>query len=357
MWRSSHVPRSPEVPLGRQWLPRTGAPGANPADARPARPGPIPATTLPTVERGTGLPTGARATTATTTRTRVVAGAALVAMAGIGLATALPAWADTSPTLRESNVLAATANDLGTGHCGVPQRSDQDVWVFMWPGGSAGSLLHLTVRFDTDGDDQGDTSRTESDAVNVGNANTLRYAVTTPAGWLLIDGTSQITGTSTQNQFRLASVCAGQASAPPTTGPSPSHATSRPAGSPPGAPVSGAPVSASASPSATPTPGASTPPVSASAAPAEGLGLAGGSGPGGGTSTRTVAQSHDTQLAAARHPVTPFVAAGLVIVAVSSAVVGLRRRRAEAWAGNAGAIGAGQRRRAGPAHAPRHRRH
>jgi hypothetical protein len=346
--------------LGGQRLPRTGA-EAHHADARPAQPDTMPATSTPAITgtaavRATSVaaarPAAVKAASAgaTATRARVIAGAAVAVAAAIGVATAVPAWADTSPTLRQSNVLATTANDHGTGQCGVPQRPDQDVWVFMWPGGNAGDLLHLTVRFDTDGDDQGDTSRTELDAVSVGTANSLRYAVTTPAGWLLVDGTSQITGTSAQNEFTLAWVCAGQASAPPSSGPTGSQGPTGHAGPPAGAPVSGAPTPSGPSRSTPPTPGASSAPASGSAAPSQGFGAEAGSGSSGDTSNSTVARLHDTRLAAARRPLTPFVAAGLVIVAVSGTVLGLRRRRGEAWAGNARAL----RRRGGRSRSARH---
>lgn len=299
---------------------------------------------------GTAAGAGSTRPAPTPVRVRVIAAAALAAAGAVGLATALPAWADTTPTLSDTHVLAATAADQGTGHCGVPQDPGQDVWVFTWPGGSAGSLEQLTVRYDSDGDEVADTSRTEAGAANLSTAKLLKYAVTTPAGWLLVDGTSLITGTAAQNQFRLAAVCAGQASAVPTPQPGVSPPAPTSGGRPSGAVTSGAPASSAAGASASPTAAASSVPASPSQAPWA-AGVPGGLGGSWGTPQIALPRSPDTQLAASRRPVTPYVAAGLVLVAASGTLLGVRRRRAQALAASPV-----RDHRRGGAHTARHRR-
>jgi hypothetical protein len=278
-----------------------------------------------------------------------------VGLVGAGLILSGTAWADTFPTLRDARVLAVTApNQQPAGRCGVSQRQDQDAWVFAWPGQSAGELVHLTVRFDTDGNDRADTSRTELDAQPVGPTG-MRYAVVTPAGWLLVDGTSQITGTSAQNRFQLSTVCAGQEApqTPPVPVPpsgSPAPGASVPASAP--LPASPQPSLTSASASPAPAPATSGADVATSAA---GVGSVGGPGvPAAAVAEPRSAVPSPERLSTVSHdgPLARVVLGTLLAVAALAALAGRRWRRVEAVTALAVAAHSRARR-----HTPRHAQH
>jgi hypothetical protein len=97
--------------------------------------------------------------------------------------------------------------------------------------------------------------------------------------------------------------------------------------------------------------------VSAAPLGASGGGSAAGGGadPGGsdvsrsGGSLFTLPRGRDARLVAAARPVLPYIAGALVLVAVGSVLVGVRRRRSEAWADAAAGW-------FGPGNTGRHRR-
>jgi LPXTG-motif cell wall-anchored protein len=153
-----------------------------------------------------------------------VTGVTLASVAGLTvLALAVPAWANTTPVLNQTNVYA-DKNAFGKCTEKPNQSPNEDVWVFVWPGNDAGDLLHLTLNFDSNGDGAADAVRTEDDATKTLDNGTAKWSVTTPAGWKLINGTSEVTGTTSQGKFQLTHSCGGststtqQPSTPPRDG-------------------------------------------------------------------------------------------------------------------------------------------
>ena len=156
--------------------------------------------------------------------------AAAAAGGALALAAASPALAQADQVtvdLRQSGVTAGDPEfDLGFGACEeVPEQGgDQDVWVFVWPGNAVDELVSLALNFDTDGDGVADTTLTEADATRTLDSGTLKVWVTTPAGWTLVDGTSEVLGTLPRDQFNLTHSCAGQpgdGNGKPTPSPTP----------------------------------------------------------------------------------------------------------------------------------------
>jgi LPXTG-motif cell wall-anchored protein len=214
------------------------------------------------------------------------------------LATAAPAWANTAstPDLHQTNVtLAGSDFDQGFGECSeVPdQAPDQDVWVFVWPGTSNDDeLVKLELNFDSDGDGVADTTLTEADATATTDSGTLKAWVTTPAGWTLISGTSEITGEVSLEingtfYFNLTHGCAGTPATPtPSGSPTPSETPS-------------------VTPSETPSESGSSTPGATSSAP--------GGGGGGLPVTGTA--------------IGGIVVVGVGLVAAGVALLAVRRRR------------------------------
>ncbi|MPZ28954.1 MAG: LPXTG cell wall anchor domain-containing protein [Micromonosporaceae bacterium] len=163
----------------------------------------------------------------------VVAGGALALFTGAVLAatggTAAAAEDPTMVDLRQSDVTADDPEfDLGSGNCEekLDQGADEDIWVFVWPGNAVEELVSLTLNFDTDGDGTADTTLTESDATPTLDNGTLKVWVSTPAGWTLVDGTSEVIGAPAGGKFNLTHSCAGTSEGPtptPTPVPTPSE--------------------------------------------------------------------------------------------------------------------------------------
>lgn len=147
--------------------------------------------------------------------------AAAGAGGALALAVAVPAMADdhtTGADLRQSDVFADDPEfDGGFGACSEKpdQAENEDIWVFVWPGNNATALVSLTLNFDSTGDGVADQVRTEADATPTTDSGTLKVWVTTPAGWMLVDGTSVVEGTlpgpphSEDRKFNLTHSCAG----------------------------------------------------------------------------------------------------------------------------------------------------
>jgi hypothetical protein len=227
---------------------------------------------------------------------RLVLAAGVAAMAGLAFAAPANAAAPNTPstpwlnqTLGPKSVKASTAEadcEETKKSVGADLDPTKDYWVFVWEGNQAGTLVHLLLTFD------GGT-RTETDATKTGDSGTTKYIVSTPAGWTLTDGTSEITGTVPTQVggsdgpyvFQLTHSCAGT---PSTSTPTPGT-------------------------SETPTPGTSetpTPGVSESTAP----GTSHSASPSGGLPVTGVAWG-----------ATALTAVGLIAAGV--ALMAVRRRR------------------------------
>jgi LPXTG-motif cell wall-anchored protein len=166
----------------------------------------------------------------------VVAGGTVALIAA---APAVAAQEATTVDLRQAGVTAGQPEfDLGFGKCEEKpdQAETEDVWVFVWPGNDVEELVSLTLNFDSDGDGTADTTLTEADATATLDQGTLKVWVTTPAGWTLIDGTSQVIGEVPRPKFNLTHSCAGQPGGgngtppPPTPTPTPSPGATPPGG-------------------------------------------------------------------------------------------------------------------------------
>lgn len=165
-----------------------------------------------------------------------VAGGALALFTGAVLAaTGGTAAASEDPTtvdLRQNDVTADNPEfDLGSGNCEEKpdQGADEDIWVFVWPGNSVEELVSLTLNFDSDGDGTADTTLTEADATKTLDNGTLKVWVSTPTGWTLIDGTSEVIGAPKGEKFNLTHSCAGTTEGPtPTPTPTPVPTPSEP---------------------------------------------------------------------------------------------------------------------------------
>ena len=146
---------------------------------------------------------------------------AVIAGGALAFAGAAPAMAQETVPLNQSNVFADDQEfDQGFGECSeVPdQNANQDVWVFVWPGNTdPEDIESLELNFDTDGDNVADETFTLDDVTPTEDAGTAKLVLVTPAGWQLIDGTSEVGGESPPDFFNLTHSCAGEA--PPETTP------------------------------------------------------------------------------------------------------------------------------------------
>jgi LPXTG-motif cell wall-anchored protein len=142
-----------------------------------------------------------------------------LAVAAVGGALAFgvagPALAQATVPLNQSNVSADDPDfDQGFGECTeVPEQDpDEDVWVFVWPGNTdVEDIESLELNFDSDGDGDADQVRDLDDAEPTMGEGTAMLWVTTPEGWLLVDGTSQVGGESPPEMFNLSHTCAAEA--------------------------------------------------------------------------------------------------------------------------------------------------
>jgi hypothetical protein len=198
---------------------------------------------------------------------RLVMAAGVAATAGLAFAAPASAAAPNTPstpwlnqTLGDKSVTASSATD----QCAETKKSvgadldpAKDYWVFVWEGDQAGTLVDLQLTFD-------EGTRTEADATKTSDSGTTKYWVSTPAGWTLNDGTSQITGTVPTQVggsdgtwvFQLTHSCAGT----PSTGtPSPSTTSSPEASGTPSPGSSESTQPGGSSPSASPSSGGGLP--------------------------------------------------------------------------------------------------
>jgi len=170
--------------------------------------------------------------------------------AGVGVATATlvggsVAWAadpPTHPTLHQhdQHILASAASfKQNFGTCDAQQGANEDVWVFVWPGGAGkvGTVTDVQISWDTNGDGTADTTRglaMGSPGVDPLDNGTPKVTFVTPAGWRLESGTSTITGqvptfgsdAFPEGFFNLTHACPG--TVPTTPAPSSKPPTSAP---------------------------------------------------------------------------------------------------------------------------------
>jgi LPXTG-motif cell wall-anchored protein len=168
----------------------------------------------------------------------------LAAVAGtvavVGLATASPAWANTTIGINPGNV-PTTAEEHGDHGCdfGGGPFADKDVWVFVLPGNqdTAGDFVSVTATFGANGSL---TIPTDGGAI-VTDKGTSKAWITTPAGWTLTGATAVITGTA--DKFNLTHTCPASGSSTPTPSASATPSTPSTPSTPasPGGSVSGAP--------------------------------------------------------------------------------------------------------------------
>lgn len=231
-------------------------------------------------------------------RTALPAVLAATAAALIGVAWSSPAFANSTIDINPGNV-PTTAAGFGDQNCdanfGGGPYADADVWVFVLPsnGGTAGDFVSVTAEFDTNGDGVADTTKTIPSDTPSGIATdngTSKAWIKTDAGWKLIDATAVITGTVSDptKGFNLTHTC--PASGSPST--------------PPGVP--------SGSPSATVSPSSS---VSSS------------SSPSGSVAPSPSTSSSSSTLPLTGTSLTPFIVAGVLLVAGGSVLVVMARRR------------------------------
>jgi hypothetical protein len=190
--------------------------------------------------------------------------------AALALALATPAWA-AQVTLNNGGVTAIEHDDHSCAQVDGGAIAGRDGWVFVLPG-NAGDFVSLTLLFERpDGTevtvkipDPTDDNPDDIDSAN--NNGTAKATVQTPAGWTLVSGTAEITGTSANGKFNLTHTC-------PSTGPSPSpspSASPSPSSSKSASPSPSASVSGSGSVGGSPESSTST---STSSAPGGGGGL------------------------------------------------------------------------------------
>lgn len=140
------------------------------------------------------------------------------AMAAVLLTVAFPlsALANSTVSLNPAQT-SITASSFGAYDCspdfGGGPYPDKDVWIFVLPSPSeSGQFVSVDLSFDTNGDSVADVTKnipTEGALVNlVGPAS--RAYITTPAGWVLMGGSAEITGE--YQYFNLTHTC-------PATGP------------------------------------------------------------------------------------------------------------------------------------------
>jgi LPXTG-motif cell wall-anchored protein len=227
--------------------------------------------------------------------------------AALALALATPAWA-AQVTLNNGGVTAVEHDDHSCAQVAGGGIAGWDGWVFVLPG-NAGSFVSLTLLFEKpDGTevtvkipDPNDGNPDDIDSG--GNNGTAKATVQTPAGWTLLSGTAEITGTAANGKFNLTHTC-------PSTGSTPSPSTSP-------------------SPSKSPSPSASVSP-SLSSPSASGSGSIGGSPEGStgtGTGTSSAPGGGGGGLPTTGTKIGLFVAFGIALVAGGVALLVWRRRR------------------------------
>jgi LPXTG-motif cell wall-anchored protein len=227
-------------------------------------------------------------------RTAVPAVLAAAAAALIGIGWSSPAFANSSVDINSGNV-PTTASGFANHDCdsnfgGGPYQG-ADVWVFVLPGdhNDTGDFVTVTAKFDTDGDGTADVTKTiptDTPSGIVLDSGTSKAWIQTTAGWTLIDATAEITGVATS--FNLTHTC--PASGSPST--------------PPGVP-SGSP-SASVSPSSS---------------------MSSSSSPSGSVAPSPSTSSSSSTLPLTGTSLTPFIVAGVLLVAGGSVLVVMARRR------------------------------
>jgi LPXTG-motif cell wall-anchored protein len=161
----------------------------------------------------------------------------LAAVAGtvavVALATAAPAWADTSVGINPGNV-PTTAEDHDDHGCdiGGGPFASKDVWVFVLPGNhdEVGDFVSVTAVFGANGSL---TIPTDGGGI-VTDKGTSKAWITTPAGWTLTGATAQITGTA--DKFNLTHTCPAGGGGNETPTPGPSETPTTPTTTAPGSP-------------------------------------------------------------------------------------------------------------------------
>lgn len=161
----------------------------------------------------------------------------LAAVAGtvavVALATAAPAWADTTVDINPGNV-PTTADAHGDQGCdfGGGPFADKDVWVFVLPGkhDTVGDFVSVTAEFGANGTL---TIPTDGGAIVTDNGTSKAWIVT-PAGWTLTDATAVISGTA--DKFNLTHTCPAGGGGGETPTPVPSDTPSTPTTTAPGSP-------------------------------------------------------------------------------------------------------------------------
>ncbi|MCP2327170.1 hypothetical protein HDA40_005677 [Hamadaea flava] len=144
--------------------------------------------------------------------------------------------------------------------------ANQDVWIFVLPEPNLqGDFTSLTVTFTDAGNVQHVLSIPADGGAIVDDNGTSKAYLATPAGWTLVNGSADITGTDPQNaKFNLTHACPATGS--PSAGPSASTSPSTPPTASPSpfgggeSPSASTAASASTTPaeSESPTPGEST---------------------------------------------------------------------------------------------------
>jgi hypothetical protein len=256
-----------------------------------------------------------------------------VGVAAAALVSAGAAWAADPPThpvlhQHDQHILASAASfKQGFGSCDVQQGTNEDVWVFVWPGGSAavGTVTDVQIGWDTDGDGTVDTTRSlamGSPGVDPLDNGTPKVAFVTPAGWRLESGTSTITGkVSTfdtngfaEGFFNLTHACPGTSTTPAPTTPAPTTP----------APTTSAPTSAPPTSHPGETLAPSSPPVRTTGPV--------GTTPGGPPTTETSPAASSGGLPITGAALGGLITTGLGLVAGGVALLVARRRRDNAEA-------------------------
>ena len=142
--------------------------------------------------------------------------AAAAAGGALAFGVAGPALAQATVPLNQEDVFADDPDfDQGFGECTeMPdQDPDEDVWVFVWPGNvDAEDIKSLSLNFDSDGDDVADETFTLAE-VTPTDDGTAMLVLVTPAGWMLVNGTSEVDPAppGANPQFNLSHTCAAEA--------------------------------------------------------------------------------------------------------------------------------------------------
>jgi LPXTG-motif cell wall-anchored protein len=148
---------------------------------------------------------------------RILATAAAAAATGLALST--PAYADPVTVGLHDNhqdSLAGDFNQLCEDDRFDGLKDNQDGWHFVLPGG--GEFISISVTFDKDGVPDGDATDDVTYSGTPGTPNEFMFYqagdndkqayLFTPAGWMLVDGTAQATGTNS-DKFNVSHACEG----------------------------------------------------------------------------------------------------------------------------------------------------